>query len=327
MRFSPPSFAPHRLLPGGHAQTLAGAFLPGDVGVYGAVRRDVDLSDGDRLALHDDQPAGWRAGDPVALLMHGLGGSHASPYMARVARKLGSQGVRAFRMDLRGGGAGMALAKGIYHSGRSADAAAAIEYLGRLCPHSPVTLVGFSLGGNIAIKLAGEVGHRPPGELAAVMGVCAPVDLPACSSALSKPINRLYDRYFVRLLLAHLKERSRLRPDAATRDFPRPPRRLVEFDEHFTAPLNGFQGAADYYGRVSAKNVLADVELPTLILASADDPMIPIESVLATNRSPAVELHVASGGGHLGFLGRPGSDPDLRWSDWRVVEWALQAGR
>ncbi len=166
------------------------------------------LDDGDQIVLHDDCPDGWRPGDRAALLIHGLAGCHESGYMVRIAHKLHAAGVRAFRMDLRGCGAGAALARLPYHSGRSEDARAALVAIAELAGGSPTTLVGFSLGANIALKLLGELGQAKCGNLDSAMAVCPPIDLAACSRQIARGGNRLYDRHFVHLLLRQLRRRG-----------------------------------------------------------------------------------------------------------------------
>ncbi len=220
MSLSLPPFRPHALVRGGHAQTLAGVYLPSHRHPYRARRQNVLLDDGDQLILHDDCPPAWQRGDRAVLLIHGLAGCHESGYMRRISHKLAARGVRSLRMDLRGCGAGAGLARLPYHSGRSEDATAALEAIARLAPDSPVTLVGFSLGGNIALKLAGELEQRGCGHLDSVMAVCPPVDLAACSLQIQKPENRIYDRYFVSLLLKQLTARRRLLPEALVRSLP-----------------------------------------------------------------------------------------------------------
>ena len=140
-----------------------------------------------------------------------------------------------------------------------------------------MTLVGFSLGGNIALKLAGELGDRPCADLDSVMAVCPPADLSACSRQIQLPRNRLYDRYFVKLLLKQLASRQRALPDAHEGAFSSVPRTLWEFDNGFTAVVCGFGTADNYYLQASSLPLLSQVRLPTLILASRDDPMIPPE--------------------------------------------------
>lgn len=322
-----PRFRPHPLLRGGHAQTLAGVYLPGHNYPYRAEQRIVQLSDGDRLVLHDDRPASWSTGDRAALLIHGLSGCHTSGYMERIAHKLSSRGVRVFRMDLRGCGAGHELASLPYHSGRSEDAAAALEEIARLAPGSPVTLVGFSLGGNISLKLAGELEDEPCANLDSVMAVCPPADLAACSRQIQKRPNTLYDRYFVRRLLEQLETRRHLLPAEHAAPLASLPRTLWEFDNLFTAVVCGFGTAEGYYARASSLPLLSRIKLPTKILASRDDPMIPPHALEGVALPPAVRLHMTDHGGHLGFVGRGGVDADRRWMDWRVVDWVLAADR
>jgi len=322
-----PAFRPHRLIVGGHAQTLAGVYLPVGDYPYRARQHRVELADGDQLVLHDDCPADWQPGDRAALLIHGLAGCHTSGYMRRISRKLADRGVRAFRMDLRGCGAGEALARMPYHSGRSEDAARALTAIADMAPNSPVTLVGFSLGGNIALKLAGELEDRPCAHLERVMAVCPPSDLAACSRQIQLRRNRPYDRYFVKRLLEQLDSRRRVVPDAHDSTFPRLPRTLWEFDNGFTAVVCGFGTADDYYARASSLPLIERIQLPTLILAARNDPMIPPGPLESLRLPPSVHLHMSDCGGHLGFVGRGGIDPDRRWMDWRVVDWVLHSIR
>src|ERR1700732_2001191 len=189
--FSIPEFQPHPLLRNGHAQTLAGIYLPNGRFVERATRHRVVLPDGDTVVLHDDVPADWRPGDRVALLLHGLAGCYQSSYMVRIASKLLGRGVRAFRMDLRGCGAGEGLASRPYHAGRSEDALAALEYLQTLCPESPVTLVGFSLSGNIVPKLGGESPESVPTNVEKTAAVCPSLDLALCAHSLLGPGQRI----------------------------------------------------------------------------------------------------------------------------------------
>lgn len=316
-----PPFRPHPLLRSAHAQTLAGVYLPMPKLPYRADRHIVDLDDGDQLVLHDDRPEGWQNGDRACLLIHGLAGCYESGYMQRISHKLGARGVRAFRMDLRGCGAGEGLARLPYHSGRSEDARAALEFIGQIAPDSPVTLVGFSLGGNISLKLAGEMGDRPCAHWDSVMAVCPPVDLAACSRQIQKRPNTLYDRYFVARLVQQLESRRSFLPPEHARPFERPPRTLWDFDNQFTAVVCQFGTADDYYARASSLPLLANIRRPTLILAAADDPMIPPIALQTAPLPPAVRLCMTARGGHLGFVGRSGVDADRRWMDWRVVDW------
>lgn len=239
--------------------------------------------------------------------------------MQRIADKLRARGVRAFRMDLRGCGAGAGLARWPYHSGRSEDARGVLADLAARLPDSPVTLVGFSLGANITLKLLGELGEARSGNLDSAMAVCPPVDLAACSRQIAQGTNRFYDRHFVRLLLGQLRQRTRVVPDAVNVTFARRPRSLWEFDNSFTAVVCGFGTAENYYRTASSAQFLQHIRWPTLIVASRDDPMIPCQTLERAQVPDAVHIHLTEQGGHLGFIGRAGLDADRRWMDWRVV--------
>jgi hypothetical protein len=320
-----PAFEPHPLLRGGHAQMLAGYFSSKGRGEPAAPTHQVRLDDGDEVVLHENCPVHWRAGAPAALLVHGLAGCHQSPYMSRVARKLCARGVRAFRMDLRSCGAGLALARRPYHSGRSEDCLAALWHVDRLCGGGPLAVVGFSLGGNIVLKMLGEDSAALPPGLRGAVAVCPPVDLLSCVEALRASVNRFYDRYFARLLVQHLQRWRQARPDAPPMTWERPPRGLREFDDAFTAPVCGFGTALEYYRRCSSAQFVPKIDRPTLILAAADDFMVAPAPLRDLRLPDCVTLHVAPSGGHLGFIARFGTDPDRRWMDWRVVDWVLAA--
>jgi predicted alpha/beta-fold hydrolase len=322
VRFAIPDFRPHPLLRNGHAQTLAGAYLPSGRFVERAVKRQVTLPDGDSVVLHDDLPSEWRPGGRVTLLLHGLAGCHQSSYMLRIARKLVDCGVRAFRMDLRGCGAGEGLASRPYHAGRSEDARAALEYLQTLCPGSLATVVGFSLSGNTVLKLVGESPENVPINVERVAAVCPSLDLGLCARSLIGPCQRIYERHFVWLLCRQIEANRRLRPDVPALDVDRRVKTLLEFDDAYTGPVCGFGTADNYYAINSARRHVANIRLPTLILTAQDDPLVPITSFDALVSPANVIVHLTEHGGHLGYIGRAGVDRDLRWMDWRIVDWA-----
>lgn len=316
-----PPFSPHPLFRGGHLQTLAGLYLPWRKPIYRAQQHRITLDDGDILVLHDDRPPQWNEGDRCVLLMHGLAGCHQSPYMVRIAEKLHELGIRAFRLDLRGCGAGAQLACQPYHAGRSDDALAALQFAAQLTPGSRLGMVGFSLSGNILLKLLGERAGDLPAALDRAMAVNPPIDLQACVQRLRFRQNRAYDRHFVKLLLRQVTSRPNGHPQAPTAQFVKPPRTLFEFDDLFTAPVGGFGDAATYYARCSSRQFLEHIQVPTLILSSRDDPLVAAEIFETQRLGGPLTVHLAESGGHLGYIGRGGHDPDRRWMDWRVLEW------
>lgn len=311
-------FRPLPLLGNRHVQTFLGTYLKGPPFAAPSDERHVALDDGDGLALFDSAPVGWRPGGGVVLLLHGLGGSHQSVHVQRLGNLLYAAGFRVVRMDLRGIGKGMALARRAYHGGLSDDVRAAAAAVESWWPGSPLTLVGFSVGGNVVLKLAGEAAGRPVPNLRRVVALAPPVDLAECVRLLSLPRNRLYERHFLYFLVRQVRQRERLFPDLRPVAFPRR-LSLKTFDDLYTAPNWGFDGAADYYRRASALPLLPRIDVPTLILAARDDPFVcpkPLEQLTA----PKVEVRVTDRGGHLGFLGNDGAG-GFRWAERRVADW------
>ena len=235
-----PAFEPHPWLRGGHAQTIAGRYWLSGTRDIASSTHVVDLDDGDRLSVLESLPGGWSVGDPVAILVHGLAGCARSPYIVRFANRLVSMGVGVVRMNLRGAGSGFGLARGIYHAGRSEDAAPGC-HLGRRQSHgSPIALAGFSLGANLVLKLAAEAAEDPLAGLDCVLAANPPIDLAACARAMSRPDNRLYDWNFTRWLCSQAGRLHRLYPELGDPGLKRVSS-VYEFDDCYTAARNGFQ--------------------------------------------------------------------------------------
>lgn len=321
--FEIPPFQSLPLLDGGHRQTLAATFWRGTGDGRTGRRHIVRLLDDDQLVLHDDCPPNWRPTAPAVLLMHGLAGSYLSAYLVRIAQRLRDYGVRTFRLDHRGCGAGADSAKFPYHAGRSDDVYEALCQVQQLCPGSLLGAIGFSLSGNMLLKMLGESEHRSilPRELMCAVAVNPPIDLEACSQRLALPGNRIYDRHFVKLLVQDVARRVQKHADAPRPKYDSPPQTLREFDDFYTAPVSGFEGIADYYARCSGQQFVPSITTPTLILTASDDPLVPSDSFERLTCSSSVTVHIAPGGGHLGYLARRSRDPDCRWMDWRVIEW------
>jgi predicted alpha/beta-fold hydrolase len=240
--------------------------------------------------------------------------------MMRLAYKLWRRGIRAVRMNLRGCGSGVGLARQPYHSGRSADVWEVLLALHQDTPASPTTLIGFSLGGNIVLKMAAEQGVAAAPYVTQVIAVCPPADLAACARLLGQPSNRLYEQHFMRLLRAAVNERQRLFADAPAVTLP-PQLSLYAFDNIFTAPQCGFQDADDYYARCSAAPLVPRITLPCRMLFANDDPFVDASVFDAVALPPHVQLIRTARGGHLGFLGWPGSAGGYHWLDTTLLTW------
>ena len=310
-------FRPLLLLGNPHVQTFLGAYLPGP-SCAPQRRHAVRLDDGDELLLYDNWPRGWRPGDPVGVILHGLGGSAGSPHAQRLAVALLRRGVRAVRVNLRGAGESVSRARGVYHACRSADVRAALRFVGGW-GDSPLWLVGVSLGGGLALRTAGELATHPVERLAKVAALCPPIDLVRCCERLAEPENAYYNQLFVRIVVAEARARQRHFPDLPPLRLP-PRLTLDQFNELYVAPRCGFADALDYYRRGGVAELLPQITVPTLILTSRDDPFITVEPLERLRLPRQVRAWVVPYGGHVGFVGFDGGG-GVRWAESRVVDW------
>ncbi len=307
-------FVPHPLLRGGHVQTIATRFFR--PAPPPAERLEVRLPDGDTLVAMISYPPGWKQGDPIVLLVHGLSGSSRSGYLVRMARLSLARGLAAVRINLRNAGEGAGLAQRPYHSGRSEDIRAILGEVARRHPQSSLGLIGYSLGGNITLKLAGELHEHPVPALQAVAAVAAPIDLSLAADALARRENILYETYFIRALIADARVQSRM-AGLPLPDFGRRPT-IRTFDDRYTAPRSGFAGAEDYYARASSGPLLAHVPIPTLLISAQDDPFVPFSMYRDARFSSLVETDFPRFGGHCAFIGS--GFPNVRfWAEERAV--------
>ncbi len=296
-----------------HIQTLLSSFLGKWSKEPRSIQKLVSLPCGDQISLEVTTPKNWKS---TVLLVHGLCGSHRSHYLVRIANRLKALGIRAVRMNLRGCGSGKGLAKQIYHSGRSEDVLAVLKVLKRERPESPITLVGYSLGGNIVLKLAGELGSRGKKYLRQVIAVSPPVDLHASVKMFAKPENGIYERKISEELRTYALELDE--------NFEVPNKlNLAEFDVLFTAPRGGFESALDYYSKCSSEPHVPNIELPCRILFAVDDPLVCHSTLDTVQLPPNVQIFKTERGGHLGFLGNPLSRGRFRWLDSQIIEWIV----
>jgi predicted alpha/beta-fold hydrolase len=315
-----PAFEPHPLLRGGHFQTIAGRYLPGRRPRLASLYHELSISQGDRLSVLESVPAQWQRGDPAAVLVHGLAGCARSPYVVRMAARLVALGIRVVRMNLRGAGSGFGLARGTYHSGRTEDVRAVVGWIARRAPGSAIALLGFSLGGNLVLKLAAEAAEEPLAGLDCVVAANPPLDLAACCQHIQRRENRIYDRNFVRALRREVSRLHALFPELGPVDLTEA-RTLFDFDNLYTAPRNGFRDADDYYARSSAGPLLPKVTLPGLVVHAADDPFIPAVPFQTYLFPKQLALELLPFGGHLGYVSRTRWQGDHRWLDSRLARW------
>jgi predicted alpha/beta-fold hydrolase len=259
---------------------------------------------------------------PLTLVVvHGLEGSSESAYMLGMAKKGLAAGMNVVRMNQRNCGGTEGVAPTLYHSGLSRDVAAVAQGLIKQDRISKFALVGFSMGGNLVLKLAGEWGREGPSQFRAIAAVCPAMDLAASSDALHNRSNRLYEYYFIWKLRRRLRSKARLFPKVFETSRLRGVNTLREFDDKITAHYCGFTGAVDYYARAAAANVVDRIAVPAFILHAANDPFIRIlpetrKKILA---NPNITFLETEDGGHCSFLAQPDGD-DGRWAESQIVE-------
>ncbi len=261
---------------------------------------------------------------PLLLALHGLEGSSSAHYMRGLAAKGRRAGFNVVLLNQRNCGDTEHLGPGLYHSGLTEDADHVIAALARSHGVERVVVAGYSLGGNLALKLAGDYGAAAPPQLRGVCAVSPVMDLGRCVDALERRSNFIYQWNFVRGLRARMRRKDRCHPGrfdlAPLRDI----RSVRAFDDRYTARFFGFNGAADYYYRASALRVVNRIAVPALIVTAADDPFVPPAPFNdpAVRSNPNIQVELSEHGGHCAFVTDPGAESDGYWAEDRIIEFA-----
>jgi predicted alpha/beta-fold hydrolase len=269
-----------------------------------------------------------RASHPTLLLLHGLEGSADAHYMRGMADKAFAAGFSVVRLNQRNCGGTDHLSVDVYNSGLTSDPAGVIDELLRCDGIESIAVAGYSLGGNLALKLAGEYGAAPPAAVKAFAAVSPTLDLTSCVDALERPSNWPYQLNFLVSLRARIRRKAMLYPTRYSTAPLAQIRSVRQFDDAYTAPMSGYRDAADYYRRASALRVADRIRLPTLVITSDDDPFVPIGPFRdpAISGNPAVRVVVTRRGGHCGFVSRRerGRRADGYWAERAVVDFVAQ---
>ena len=267
-----------------------------------------------------------RAAQPLLILLHGLEGSSSAHYMRGIADKAYRQGFNVIRLNQRNCGGTEHLATGLYHSGLTHDAGFVLQDAVARDGISRAVIAGYSLGGNLALKLAGDYGEKPPAALKGVAAVSPVIELEACVRALERRPNVVYQWNFVRGLKARMRRKNQCFPDRFPLDRLDDVRTVRAFDAIYTAPHFGFASAEDYYYRASALRVADRIRVPALVITAEDDPFVPTEPFRRPElaRNPHVRVHITPHGGHCGFLERSVNGSDGYWAERQIVEFAKE---
>jgi predicted alpha/beta-fold hydrolase len=301
-------------------QTLASFLLKRRFNLPAPEERLIEVEPGIQVLCH----CHWqqdRTRPLTVIVVHGLEGSSDSQYMMGVAEKALAAGMNVIRYNQRNCGGTDALAPVLYHSGLSNDVAVVARELIERDQISRLALAGFSMGGNLVLKLAGEWGTQGPPQFRAVAACCPAMDLAASADALHDPANRLYELYFLFNLRRRMIQKARLFPGHFDVGRMRGMRSLRDFDHQITAYYCGFSGADDYYSRAAAANVIEHIAVPALILHAANDPFIRVtpETRQKIAANPNIAFVETEDGGHCSFVGRRSSDDDGYWAENQIV--------
>ena len=325
--FASKPFVPHPFFAGPHAQTIVSSkHFPRQR----AFRREgafdesrlFEVEPGSRVLLKCRWQREKQAA-PTLLILHGLEGSTDSLYVLGTAQKAFGRGFNVVGMNMRNCGGTEHLAATLYHSGMTDDIRRVLlEELAGRERLSEIYLAGFSMSGNMVLRLAGDYGADFPPALKGLAAVSPSIDLDSCAAALERRGNVLYRWSFVKHLRERVRRKGRLSPGAYDTRRLRRVRTIRQFDDSYTAPHGGYRDAADYYARTSSRAVLGRIRVPTLIIHSADDPLIPAEPFLdsAIADNPDVLLVLTERGGHVGFLSDRAEGEDRHWAENRLVE-------
>ena len=319
-----PDYTPRRGLRNGHLMTI---FCWGRPRSFPRLPppadRFFDVEKGVRVLAH----CHWQkdpAAHPALLGLHGLESSSSAHYMRGLADKAFARGFNVILLNQRNCGGTETLCEGLYHSGLTADADHVVREISRE-GIDRIVVAGYSLGGNLALKLAGDYGDAAPPSLKGVCAVSPVLELAACVGALERRQNIVYQWNFVRGLKARMRRKSVTHPGRFPVERLRDVATVRQFDEYFTAPHFGFRDASDYYHRASAMRVADRIRVPALVITAQDDPFVPVapfrDPKLTSN--PMINLVVTRHGGHCGFLAEPRHpDEDGYWAEHRIMEFA-----
>lgn len=316
------AFQPRRGLSNGHLQTIVGNYLPRPAFHVPTTAEVVvvDPSDDSRVLCHCHWHSGPDAMDRLTVvLVHGLEGSSGSRYIMGLAARAWAAGFHVVRMNMRNCGGSDHLTPTLYNSALSGDVGAVISHFAQHRGLRRVALVGYSMGGNLVLKLAGEWGCMEP--LCAVAAVCPAIDLAAGSDALHLPINRGYEWHFLRGLMRRYRLKAKLYPEIFDPAVG-PVRSLREFDDKIVARYCGFRDADDYYYRAAAARVVQNIAVPTFILRAMDDPFIRFttETRSALIANPHITLVETAHGGHCAYLAEAPGD-DIHWAEATIIRY------
>lgn len=330
-------FTPRRFLSNGHLMTLAGNYIPRHwslpepenllIEVEAPIAGYAEYGPTRVLCHCNWQPAEVRSERLTVVLVHGLEGSSNSQYVLGNATRAWAAGCNVVRMNMRSCGGTDKLSPAMYHSGCSDDVACVVEHIAQQHQLQAIALIGYSMGGNLVLKYAGELGASAPAALKAVVGISPLMDLTASSAALHEPQNRFYEKHFLRSMVDRMRRKAEFFPRLYLPFYAsgqlQKLHSMRDFDE-VVARFRGFAGADDYYYSVASSRVAAQLSVPALIVHSLDDPFIRMlpETRQTLIDNPHVNFFETQHGGHCAFLA-PAVGYDGYWAEKTLLGFLL----
>ncbi|HSI21067.1 MAG TPA: alpha/beta fold hydrolase [Verrucomicrobiae bacterium] len=313
-----PTFTPPAWLRNSHLQVMGSVFIPRHITLFPSEDRYFDLADGSKLVTECTWQKNRRQATTL-LIVHGLNGSTISSYIRGTASKAYEAGFNVVRVNLRNGGNREEMSKTLCHAGQSDDISTVVRELIHLDQLPRIGIIAFSFGANISLKAAAEWGDKAPPQVVGIVGVSPLIDLDATTDALDHKAPAIYRYQLLKGLKSMVRERAKLFPGQYDTSGLASIKHLRAFDDMY-APYNGFKDAADYYAKASCLPHLGKITIPTLLISSEDDAVIPVKSFRQVD-NPHIQLLITKHGGHGGFISREsGKDPDRHWAETRAVE-------
>jgi uncharacterized protein len=311
------SFEPHQLVPGGVFQTVLGSLCLGNIKIPKMRPHWIKISSDCQILVWE--LTSKNISGPIILLAHGMGGCSESGYMRRIASKV-LRNNTVYMMNHRGSGCSAGKHDRLWNGGSSDDYEQVVKYISAQHPENDLLLVGFSLSGNVLLKYLGE-NNAVPNNVKGAFAVNPPIDLKVSSEVLSSnPSCNIFNRYFMKRLHRQVAAIKKNFPSSDLLN--KPVKNIWSFDSAYTAPAAGFKSVEEYYSKCSARKFLNQIKIPTTILSSRDDPFVPPHVFEETLMSPAINCHLVSGGGHMGYISKNKTPwNDHRWMDHAITQW------
>lgn len=295
----PSTYKPPPLFSNGHIQTIYPVFFRRIFGIT-YIRERLHTPDNDFMDLDWSR----KDNDNLAILLHGLEGHSYRSYMLGMVKACNRLGFDAVAVNFRGCSGEPNRLLISYHHGSSDDLHLAIEHILEKYTFKKIFLVGFSLGANVILKYLGENRFPVSADIKKAVAISAPCDLTSCAWELAKGSNRMYMRRFLDMLHHKIRAKMSVFPDLINDKGYNRIKTFKEFDDRYTAPINGFKNAEDYWEQCSSKQFLPEIAIPTLILNAQNDPFLtekcsPWEEA-KNNYNLFFENPIS--GGHVGFI-------------------------